>query len=449
MERLYQFLWKSGVAGKNFRLVDGPEISILFPGVLNNDAGPDFFNARFMIGGTLMAGNVEIHVKASDWHRHGHDTDRAYDSVALHVVAVNDTRIRRHDGTVIPQLEIVLPRSFYPLFATLNADWKGVKCQNMIAALPPLAVTDWLESLAVERIQAKAARVATYYHQSNSDWDQACFITLARSLGFGLNGDPFEMTARSLPLRYVYHHSDSLPQIEALLFGQAALLDPSTEIPDEYHRLLCREYFFLAKKYGLRPIPPAQWKFARTRPQNFPHRRMAYLAKMLSSGIFSVKSLVDRCNDIEGLRQLFRITLDGYWKGRYTFGSEERTAAPATMSKNSVDLLLINTAAPIIYTYGSMRGEPGIAESALNILEEIPPESNSIIRMWAHTGIKCDSAFTSQALIHLRRNYCDSNNCLSCRFGHLLLRREANRRQFSRRLFHPASMPAKEMWPLP
>lgn len=438
MERLYQYLWRSGVAGRDFTLVDGQPLRILDPGVLNNDAGPDFFNAKVRLGGEEWVGNIEIHVKASDWFRHGHQNDSAYDSVILHVVSVSDTRINRPDGSLIPQLEIVLPQSFYFTYAALEAEIKAVRCQAYLRELPPLAVTDWLETLAIERIQEKAMRVADAYRASLSDWDTALFITLARALGFGLNSEPFEMLARSLPLKVVYHHTDNQLQVEALLFGQAALLDPTLHPYDSYYQLLCREYLFLARKYGLRPLSNSMWKFARTRPQNFPHRRIAFLARMLSQGLFSVRKLADLSRNLDEIRKLFAVEFEGYWLTHYDFGTPE-SRAPHTLSRASVDLLVINAVAPLLYAYGSMRGDGDVAEAAVNILDELPAENNTYIRQWNAAGIECRSALRSQALIHLRRSYCDAKKCLSCRFARHLLSREAKHdRSFSHRLFSPS-----------
>lgn len=435
MERLYQYLWKSGIAGKKFKLTDGRRLDVLDPGRLNNDAGPDFFNAKLLIDGTEWVGNVEIHVKASDWLRHGHDKDKAYDSVVLHVVAVNDYNPTRPDGQRIPQLELVMSQAFYATYATLEQDIKALRCERYLDRLSPITVTDWLESLAVERLQSKASRVEKTYELTGNDWDQTLFVTLARAFGFGLNGDPFEITARSLPLKYVYRHGDSLLQIEALLFGQAGMLDPSLYPYDIYYQNLCREYLFLGRKYGLSPIPPGMWKYSRSRPQNFPHRRLAFLAALLMRGLPSIKRLSELCNDPEALAPQLSAGLSGYWATRYSFGAPE-CSAPTNLSRGSLQLLMINAVAPVVYSYGWNRGETELTEKALDLLYLLPGEKNSIIRQWENAGLKSGSALRSQALLHLRSDYCDARKCLYCRFAYQLLHGEV-KGSISRTLFDP------------
>ena len=421
MERLYQYLWKSSVAGRRFTLVDGSRLDIIDPGRLNNDSGPDFFNAKFKIDGIEWVGNVEIHVKASDWLRHGHDRDKTYDSVALHVVAVNDFNPQRSDGALIPQLEIVMPQSFYSRYASLEEKINAVRCERFLGELSSLVITDWLESLSIERIQHKASRVMEIHKATGSDWDQTFFIILARSLGFGLNGDPFELTAKSIPLKFLYRHSDSLHQIEALLFGQAAMLDPGLHPADSYFQSLCREYMFLAGKYALQPVPPGIWKYSRSRPQNFPHRRIALLAALLVRGLPSVGRLASFCSDPDSLMEFFSTELSGFWSGHFSFG-DESACAPTRLSKTSLQLLLINAVAPTVYAYASFRGDTNMAEKAIDLLELLPAEKNSIIRQWENAGLKCDSSLRSQALLHLRTAYCDVHKCLYCRFAAQLLR---------------------------
>ena len=419
MEKLYHYLWMSRMFGRKLTDADGAEVEVIDPGRHNTDSGPDFFNSKIKIGGTEWAGNVEIHVRASDWFRHGHDSDPAYDNVILHVVGLSDRRIHRPDGSLVPQAEIAMPEGFYRTFLSLSSGIDSVRCGNMLAGL---AVTDWLESLSVERIQTKGERVAAILETTGFDWEQACFVMIARALGFGLNGEPFELLARSLPLRVLHHHSDNPLQLQALLFGQAGMLDSSLHIFDEYYQLLCREYYFLARKYGLRPMRGSMWKYARTRPQNFPHRRIAFLSKACEGGFAMFSKMTGCGSDIDALRGLFSWRLDGYWHDHFSFDTEARSAAD-TLSEASVTLLIINAVAPLVYAYGSMRGDYDMAERALDILSMLPAENNSITREWGALGMRASDALRSQALIHLRKEYCDTRKCLYCRFGHLLLRK--------------------------
>lgn len=421
MEKLYQYLWKHKMLGRELRLDDGELLEILSPGRLNTDAGPDFSNARLRIGDTLWAGNVEVHVRASDWCRHGHDRDAAYDSVMLHVVAISDCQVFRTDGSKIPQLTVTFPESFFNMYSALCENTAGVRCGREIPGLPSLIKEDWLETLAIERMHLKAARIMNELKALDGDWERTCFVTLARALGFGLNSDPFEVLARSVPLGYLHRHADNLLQLEALLFGQAGMLDTSVHIFDEYYQQLCREYYFLARKYELRPMRGELWKYARTRPHNFPHRRIALLAKTLQGGFSLLSRLLAAGGDLEKTRALLQWELDGYWLNHSDFDRESSSGA-AALGHGSVDLLVINLAAPMLYAHAAAHGDPAAAERGLELWRSLPPERNMYIREWNHAGLECGDAMRSQALLQLRKQYCDAGRCLGCRFGHWMLR---------------------------
>lgn len=417
--------------GRTLTDCDGRSIEVIDPGRLNTDSGPDFFNSKIRADGTEWAGNIEIHVKASDWHRHGHQNDPAYDSIILHVVGVADQRIHRSDGSLIPQVVMTMPENFFRTFSTLQTETDTIRCASAIPDIPSITAIDWLETLAIERIQAKSDKIKETYAACGNDWEQTCFITLARGLGFGLNGDPFEMLARSIPLKILHHHSDTPHQLQAILFGQAAMLDSSLHIFDEYYQLLCREYYFLARKYGLRPMRAGLWKYARTRPQNFPHRRLAFLSKACEGGFALFSKLIAANGDELESRKLFDWHIEGYWQSHFSFDTEIKTQSD-TLSQASITLLLINVVAPLLYTYGAMRGNPELAEKGLDLLSSLPAESNAIIREWQRCGLSASDAMRTQALIHLRKEYCDRRKCLYCRFGHQLLSYSAGRPSLSR-----------------
>lgn len=422
MENLYHYLWKTKIKGSNLKDVDGRDIEIIDPGLHNNDSGPDFFNAKLKIDGVVWIGNVEIHIKASDWFRHHHDDDPAYDNVILHVVAVSDKRIAKSDGSLLPQVLFTFPENFFRTVAALAEETDTVKCSSMLRTLPRLNVEDWLESLSVERLRQKAQKVLSIRDTTDGDWQQTCFILLARGFGFGLNADPFEMTAKSVPLKILYHHSDNLLQLEALLFGQAGMLDPTLHIFDEYYQALCREYYFLARKYGLRPLNPGLWKYTRTRPQNFPHRRIAFLASAALGGFSLFSKIIGSDKNLDSLMEVFDMKAEGYWKNHYSFDTEDREP-PQQFSYSSKILLIINVAIPLLYAYAAATGNIEKGEIALNLLADLPAENNIIIRQWKSLGIEAKDASRSQALIHLRKEYCDKAKCMYCRFGHKFLRR--------------------------
>ena len=423
MESLYHYLWSHRMMGTRLTTRQGADVEVLTPGVHNTDAGPDFSAARLRIDGDEWVGNVEIHVKASDWRRHGHHEDPAYDSIILHVVGIDDCEISRRDGSVIPQVCVSPSPDFYNRYASLTADMDSPGCLPYVNSIADINLRDWINTLGVERIHQKADYIRGIMDQCQGDWKQTLFVVTARAMGFGLNGVPFELLAKSLPLNFVMRHRDNPEQVDALVFGQAGMLDPREYQYDDYYMTLCREYEFLKTKYGLSPIDVNLWKYARTRPQNFPHRRIAILSSMLQEGMSLHRRLIEAKGKYEDVAEIFRYEASHYWKFHHRFGmAPSDLPIPASLSKSSVDILCINVAAPFYFAYGAITGDPDLAEKGLDLLNVIAPERNSLVGIWNNTKLKPKCAFESQALIQLRRNYCQTSRCLECRFGHYLLR---------------------------
>lgn len=423
MEALYHYLWKHRMFGPKVTTSSGTEVEILEPGVHNTDAGPDFSSAVIRADGRRWGGNVEIHVRASDWHRHGHHTDKAYDSVILHVVGLDDAKVSRTDGTEILQACVAPPAEFYERYALLTEKMDYPTCLGWLGIVPELNRTDWICSLGIERLHEKAGYMRSVLDSHNGDWQQTIFILLARALGFGLNGVPFELLARSLPLNFVMRHRDNPFQIEAMVFGQAGLLEEGSYPYDDYYVSLVREYAFLRQKYGLEPLKPEIWKYSRARPQNFPHRRMAVLAALLADGMQLYARLLEAAGDYDMLMETLDISASEYWHFHSRFGEVRSvTPFPVALSRSSKEIVMINVMAPFYFAYGSITGDAEMAEKGYDLLQMISPEKNSIVALWERNGLKARNAFDSQALIHLRRNYCDRSRCLECRFGHFILR---------------------------
>lgn len=422
MEKLMQYVWLHKLWSPAQMLTnDGRKVRVIDPGLPNNDAGPDFFNAKVEIGGEMWVGNVEMHVRASDWHRHGHDRDRAYDSVILHVVAKDDAPVMRSNGERIPQMVMDCSPHFYESYARLvNDSASSLPCASQIKEIPQITITEWMSSLAFERLNGKVQRIYSLYDTFSGSWQDICYVTIARSLGFGINNDAFEMLARRTPLRLLHKHSDSLFQLEALLFGQAGFFNEPVPGGDDYYLRLAREYGFLSNKFQLRPIGGSMWKSFRVRPQNFPYRRIALLARFVENGFGLMNSILE-AREEKDLRRLFSIELSGYWASHYNFGGAPTDIPAKVLSNASIDILLINTVAPLYYAYGSKCGDYETADRAIALLESLRPERNSIVSMFTAVGIKCPDALTSQALIQLRRNYCEARKCLYCNIGHKLL----------------------------
>ena len=334
------------------------------------------------------------------------------------MVEKDDAPVYRTDGQLIPQVVLKVSPRFNESYDRLVNAQVELPCGSRLGEVPALTVTEWIEALAFERLHAKADRARELYERYNGSWEDICYVMLARTLGFGINGDAFERLASITPLRLLHKHSDSILQIEALLFGQAGLLN-GAHGDDSYYRQLTSEYAFLANKFSLHPASGTIWKLFRSRPQNFPYRRIALLAQFVHNG-FNLMNDILNASDTKALRQLFDIELSGYWTTHFSFGQPSPGAGRA-LSKSSIDIVLINTVAPLYQAYGEMTGDEGMTDRAISLLEDLRPEQNSIVTMFRNAGIKCDNALTSQALIQLRRNYCESRKCIYCRLGHRLL----------------------------
>ena len=419
-----QYVWKHRLWRSEDMVTNtGKKVRVVDPGLLNTDAGPDFFNAKIEIDGHMWVGNVEMHYRATDWKRHHHDSDKAYDSVILHVVAKDDAPVRRTNGELIPQLVLEVSPQFNADYASLVGATIEVPCATKIKQVPHLTIVEWVEGLAFERLHGKVERIHQLLDSFNGSWEDVCYVTLARNFGFGINNDAFERLARRTPLRLLGKHSDSVLQIEALLFGQAGMLDAQKPGMDSYYNQLCTEYAFLSNKFQLTPMEKESWKLFRIRPQNFPYRRIAMLAQFIEGGFRMMNRILEAEGEKE-MRALFEVELSGYWSKHYTVGKPNERAT-STLSRSSTDIILINTVAPLLYAYGELTGNYEMTDKAIKLLEDLRAESNSIVSHFVAYGIDCPDALTSQALVQLKREYCDARKCIYCKIGHHLLSKAA------------------------
>lgn len=391
----------------NLTTVDGRSLQIINPGVVNNGAGPDFFNATVIIDGQTWVGNVEIHIRASDWHRHRHTDDPAYQTVILHVVEIDDMPIYRNSGEVIPQFVMKcradLSATFHSL-ADLSPD--TLPCVDAIKQIPQIFMTDWITALGYERLHEKVERINRLVDDNAGDWNEAGYITIARALGFGTNSEPFERLARATPLRILRRHADDRLIVESILLGQAGLLS-HLEGNAAYAERLTTEYAFFAAKFGIKAPSDLGWKFSRLRPQNSPTRRISYLAGLISSR----RDFITRLLSIEQLSEAYEL-LGARMK------SDSASDATTALSQASVNILIINAVIPLVYAYASYNGNYNRARDIAEMLHDIKAESNRITAMFSAAGIDVRSAFVSQAMVQLRREYCEKRKCLYCRIGH-------------------------------
>ena len=430
MEQLLQYVWKHKILPLEcLETTDGKALEIIDPGLHNRNAGPDFFNAKLRIGNTMWVGNVEIHEHSKDWFRHGHDSDPAYDNVVLHVVEDVDCDVTNSRGEFIPQIKLCVPVTVTLNYKELlNAD-AYPPCYRIVPELSQLTVHSWMAALQTERLERKTLDIARRAERANGSWEDAYFITLARNYGFGINGDAFEQWAYNVPLNQVAHHRDDIFQIEAIFLGQAGLLDidaipakyQKEAMNDGYFNRLKNEYKYLAHKFSLTPMNRTMWKFLRLRPQNFPHIRISQLATLYHERKTSLSQLVE-CMNVDEMRHMLSTHVTEYWATHYTFGAES-ASNPKSMSPFSINLLMINTAIPMLFAYGRHTCDDTLCDRAFDMLEQLKAEDNHIIRMWKECGLKVATAGDSQALIQLKNEYCDRKDCLRCRFGYEYLKR--------------------------
>ena len=425
MEHLLHYVWKHKLFPlKVLQTTNGLPVEVIDSGLQNPNAGPDFFNAKLKIDGALWVGNIEIHTHSSDWFRHGHDCDKAYDSVILHVVSEVDTEITRTNGEQIPQLLLTCPENVQSHYHELCVADHYPACYPILASLPKLTIHSWLTALQTERLEQKAQLITQRLALCNRNWEDAFFITLARNFGFGLNGDAFETWAGLLPFRAMDKHRNDLFQIEAFFYGLAGLLEETflkKEQEDEYSLRLCKEFRYLQRKFEIgQGMDATLWRFLRLRPENFPHIRLAQLAYLYQKGDKLFSRLLE-AETLADVRTLLDARTSPYWENHYLFGRLSSQKEKA-MGERSKDLIIINTVVPFLYTYGLHKADERMFERAGRFLEELKAESNHIIRSWSDAGLAVVSAADSQALIQLQKEYCDKRKCLYCRFGYEYLK---------------------------
>ncbi|OIP81815.1 MAG: hypothetical protein AUK44_09220 [Porphyromonadaceae bacterium CG2_30_38_12] len=417
-ESILHYIWQQKLFfSQQLKTTEGEPVQVIDVGKLNTDGGPDFFNAKVKIGDTLWAGNIEIHTVSGDWYKHNHHLNRAYDSVVLHVVKTADAKIYRNDGEKIPQLELKYPPEIEKNYEALLQGKKWIPCSAKIADVPALFIHSWKNALLAERLVQKTDFIAHLLQENKQHWEEAFYISLARSFGFSTNSQAFEMLAKSLSVEILGKHKANLFQIEALLFGQSGLLPVASA--DSYCEQLKKEYAFLKAKYHLQPIDGSQWKLLRLRPDNFPHVRLAQFAAIVHSSSKLFSKIIE-FPTLEYLTQLIQCEPSEYWKTHYLF-AETSAEKTKKLGQASMFSLLINSIIPFIFSYADHKGNDALKEIALGLLEKIPAEQNAIVTGWRALGMEIANAYDSQAFLQLKKCYCDDKNCLRCRIGHKVL----------------------------
>lgn len=413
-EALLQYIWKMRLYSPGqLQTTDGDKITVIHPGTQNIHAGPDFSNARIQIGDTLWAGNVELHLKSSQWLEHGHQNDPAYHNVILHVVLYHDLP-DFHLPTL--QLHQAIHTDLVHTYQRMMETGAWIPCAPFL----PQAATDrmdsWLERMAIERLEDKAMRLRSRLLANQGDWDETAWQLLSRSLGNPVNADPMEQMAIHTPVKILQRHTGQRNMIEALLLGQAGFLEGSWR--EVYPNQLQTEYRHLQKKYQLQPLKHGQWKFGRMRPSHFPTIRISQLADIVSKEPRLFRLFLNE--DRKQLDTLFTGTAATYWKEHFHFkgASTNHSAQIGATIRHS---LLINTVVPLLVLYGKETDEGKWIDQALDLLAGIPKENNQVIRQWADSGILAENASQSQGLLHLYQHWCGEKRCLECPIGFQIL----------------------------
>ena len=418
-ERLLQFIWQFRYFNQSsLHTTDGRPLQILNQGILNRNSGPDFSEARIKIDTTLWVGNIELHVNASHWHQHKHAADKNYHNIILHVVWMNDEAVLDKYNHPIATLELqpLVAKIMLQHFDRLMQSANAIPCAFALPVLSEISWLSWKERLTAERLQQKSGLILQWLETCNNNWEEVFWISLCRSFGIKVNADAFEQIAKTITVNLLAKHKNQIHQLEALLLGQAGLLNQNFE--DNYPILLQKEYSFLSKKYSLRPLhkPPV---FLLMRPSNFPTVRLAQLAMLvhrshhLFSKIRSAKKLTE-------LLQWFDITANDFWNYHFTL-TDATPYQPKTLGRAFIQNIIINSIVPVLFAFAINKNNDLLKEKALDFLIALKPEQNGVTKKWKTYNVANTNALHSQALIHLKNNYCDSKRCLNCAVGVKLL----------------------------
>ncbi|WP_199117517.1 DUF2851 family protein [Pedobacter sp. ASV28] len=422
-EDFLHFIWQFRLYDQNhLTTTSGETIQVLNCGIPNKDAGPDFSTAKLLIGDTVWVGNIEVHLKSSDWNLHRHQHDRAYDNVILHVVFEDNEAIYRTDGTLLPVLSLKyrIDRQLYDNYQQLLYSASSFPCERQLGDVDEFIVNGFLSRVLVERLEQRSNEVYQQLNGLNGDWDETFYRFMAKSFGFKINALPMQMLAQSLPQQLFAKHKDQPLYIEALLFGQAGFLNQPFQ--EDYPDQLKKEYRFLAKKYTLTPIDISLWKFLRIRPQNFATLRLAQFAALISASNHLFSKVLSIKN-VKELRQLFEeLPVNPFWKTHYHF-NKMADKVELQLGRSSVDGILVNTVSLFLFAYGKYTGQANFQTRAFYLLESLASEKNAIIKSYEQVGLKINTAYQSQALLQLRKNYCNEKKCLNCGIGLKILKR--------------------------
>ncbi len=426
-EEFLYYIWENRLTDKDLKTTEGEAVEMVATGYRNTDSGPDFLEAKIQIGDKLWAGHVEIHVKSSDWNRHGHQSDKAYKNVILHVVYENDTQV---NGIPTIELKGHFDESLFAQYQKLISSKSWIPCEKSINQVPVFTRFSWLDRMAVERLESKSETVTKILETNQFDWEDALYKLLMRYFGLKVNNEAFEYLANVLPFKTLLKHADNLLQLEAMLMGCAGFLED--DFTEEYPLLLKREFSVMKAKFNLLTMPAERWKFMRMRPSNFPTIRLAQMAQLIHKN-GCLFSKIKAAKDSAEAKALFDVAASDYWETHWRFETRlpnppdphkmgnQSSRKPKHLGETTADVLIINAVAPLLFCYGKLHKDESVCETAIQFLEDTEAEDNAVIRHYAQCGVKAENAMQTQALLHLYSYFCKRKRGWDCRRGNVLL----------------------------
>jgi Protein of unknown function (DUF2851) len=423
-EALLQFIWQFKLFNPQLIKVFGTDekVEILHVGQINKDAGPDFKEGRIQVGNVTLIGDVELHIKASEWILHKHQDDERYQRIIVHVVYQADKLIQDKNGKefICIELKDAIDIALINRYQTLLANKQSLACTAHLGEVRSITWWQQWERMLTERLLKKSVRVLEILRQTNNDWSEVFYIQLGRAFGAKVNSDAFEALVTRLPLRNIARQRDQLLQVEAMLFGSSGLLPEQSS--DSYIKDLLREFQHLKIKYQLQPMDPLRWKFMRMQPANFPTVRIAQFAQFICSSDKLFSKLLEIADDPKAIKKLFQAQASTFWDTHYGFKGDEHKALPKKMGEQFQEILLINTVAPILYAYGYQEGLSEYCKNALDLIMSLPAENNNVTREFTDLGIDATNAGVSQGMIELFHEYCTLKKCLNCSIGYSIIK---------------------------
>ncbi len=420
-EALLQFIWKFQLFNASaLQTVSGEPVQVIRQGVQNFNSGPDFLNAKIKIGNQVWAGNIELHVNGKDWLVHGHQHDAAYNNVVLHVTLETDSDfVQAANGAKIhcAALRTLLSEHLLSRYEELMSSTLPIPCANRIKSIDEFVFQTELEKRAVERLEQKVSRITDLLAQSKNDWEQVAWQMVARYLGGNINKEPMEAIFHHLPVSVMMKHADSLPQLEAMIFGVAGLL--RGKFLDDYPQLLQREFNYLKRLHSLHEMESGVFRWAKVRPAGFPSVRLAQIAALCFRTPKLFSALL-HCSAAGEVNELLACEVSAYWVNHYRFDEQSKKSVKR-IGTTAIHSIVVNAIAPLLFAYGKHKGEEKFCDNAIYLLTQLPPESNHVIKVFEGLQLKPKDAFQSQGMIQLKNNYCNNFQCLNCSVGSAVL----------------------------